>query len=260
MANTYYDATGELLFDGPAILTPVLCALFDAYGANATTVRGATCYICSESESNTINWHAVAESIAQRQEVLGIAFTPARAAADDGTGTDGDEDDGTGTDGDEDDDVAENNGEVIGWLTALATRFQCAQKPALLAILDQIDRDGNIDLATLFRLACWFNDGHNLKAINFEGCWHCDRMCLYEFGGDSFYVSADFSHSSSSNAASRLALLMQAAFDADDLDSVAMCLLQGVEAQMDQISDPFRRQTIMHKVAAQLDSLIAVME
>ena len=66
-----------------------------------------------------------------------------------------------------------------------------------------------------------FEDGHGLRAIRFEGCWHSDRPRLFEFGGNGMFISRDVTVYSSSTRALELGQDLHKAIQAGDLDEAA---------------------------------------
>jgi hypothetical protein len=155
MANNYYDATGVLVFAGQAKITPVIRALFGAFNLDETYPGENKAYIAQMSEETNAHWDSVAEHIVNQQKALGIALPE-----------------------DADEDL------ITKWLYALGDRFG-AKSDSFINMIENYDFDCDVSLDTLFELAMSFNDGHNLVAIEFEGCWRCSKPRLFEFGGNS---------------------------------------------------------------------------
>jgi hypothetical protein len=225
MSNNYYDATGILIFsDGNANVTPVIRALFGTFEMDETTPGEGQVYIANMSEATSSTWNSVADSIATHREALGIALP----------------------DGAEEDDIA-------AWLTQLGAKFG-VQDEKFLQLLES-DFDCEADLASLYDLAQWCNDGHNLKALDVEGAWHSDRPRLHEFGGDGMYLSDLVQVTRSSSRARELGSDLEAALANNDTIKAGQIVGKEVGRLLASISNQQFREAIAETVAAALPDL-----
>ena len=150
MANTYYDATGVLTFNGPAVITPVIRLLFNPYNLDDES-RGdgdteRTIAQCSEEFSYL--WDGYLEGLAEdANKLIGIA-------------------------------IPEGSDSVL-ILKTIGLHFGVD----LTGFIEDIDFDGMVGIDSLVTLARLLPDGHNLAGFSLQGAWHCDRPRLWEFGG-----------------------------------------------------------------------------
>lgn len=149
MSNTYFDATGVLLFDGPAKITPLIKALFQPFNFGDDASGDETQRTISvQSEIQTPLWdsyleHLIASLPEQARSALDMLESP--------------------------DCILSEYGHHFG--------------VDLEDFVDAIDFDGEVDVLDIVRLAHLLSDGHNLIGVSMEGAWHCDRPRLWEFGG-----------------------------------------------------------------------------
>jgi len=213
MANTYTDATGVLIFDGPAVISPVIRMLFTPFKLDETPEdSGNEHYVAVLSEDNTYDWDAYVEEIkdvAERE--FGIDLNGCDAPAD--------------------------------ALKALAAHFNAQVE----ALLPSIDFDRHILLSDLVALALLFQDGHNLIGLDIEGCWHCDRPRLWEFGGWSTFASSRYFLSLSTSDISVFARAMDAA--ADSPAATAKVLGEFMQKLVDGVRDPGQHAQIKRLLA-----------
>jgi hypothetical protein len=134
-------------------------------------------------------------------------------------------------------------------IEVLAKHFGTDQNPELQNLVEHHQFEDSADLEALMLIASCFNDGYNLAAIQFEGCWHCSKPRLFEFGGEGCFLSRELSVFSGSRQALDLGLDLRQAILADDLDQAAariaketLSLLAGVSEE--SIRDRLRRRVI----------------
>lgn len=157
MANTYSDATGVLLFNGPARITPVIRMLFSPFKLDDREGDDHERYVAVLSEDNNYDWDSYIDDLMDTAERdFGLTFEEGIPVAD-----------------------------VI---KAIGTHFSADVN----ALVKSIDFDNSVLLSDLVALALLLKDGHNLIGLSLEGCWHCDRPLLWEFGGWSTYASARY--------------------------------------------------------------------
>ncbi|QWE98138.1 MULTISPECIES: hypothetical protein [unclassified Cupriavidus] len=188
MANTYSTSTGVLILDK---VTPMIMALFGAFALDPTTPGNGEVYIASTPEDEP-HWGKVNDRVAALRSDLGVELP---------------------------DDTSEG---IAMELFALAEHFGI-NDPGLFQLLDhhEFTEDEDADLQVLFDLAQWFDDGHGLKAIKFEGSWRCDKPQLFEFGGAGDFIGRHISVRSSSATAIVLGAELDAAIEIGNLDGVA---------------------------------------
>lgn len=208
MANSYYDATGVLMLER---VTPVITAVFGSFNLDESHPGSGQAYIARISESNDPQWSDVLEALTDLAAQLDL---PAP-----------------------DDDDSEDT-TVAAIIEALAKHFGTDQDPELQNLVEHHQFEDSADLEALMLIASCFNDGHNLAAIQFEGCWHCSKPRLFEFGGEGFFLSREVKVYSSSSQALHLGLELRQAILADDLDKAAariaketLSLLAGIDGE-----------------------------
>src|SRR3546814_19409038 len=89
-------------------------------------------------------------------------------------------------------------------LDPLAAHFGAEQDGELENLIEHHQFDGSSDLDALLLIASCFDDGHHLTAIQFEGCWHCSRPRLFEFGGNGCYLSREVQEIGSASCRERV--------------------------------------------------------
>lgn len=188
MANNYYHATGVLMLDR---VTPVITALFGGFNLDGSYPGGGQAYIARISESNDQQWSDVLEGLTDLAATLDLPVP----------------------------DEEDPSMELI--LGVLAKHFGADQDLELLNLIEHHQFEDSADLEALRLIASCFNDGHNLAAIQFEGCWHCSRPRLFEFGGEGCFLSRELNLFSASTQALNLGLELRQAILADDLDKAA---------------------------------------
>jgi hypothetical protein len=158
VSNTYSDATGVLLFDGPATITPVIRMLFASFKLDETPEdSGNEHYVAVLAEDNHYDWDTYIDDVMEAAErEFDIDF--------------------------------EGRTTPVEALKAVAAHFNADLGDWLSAV----DFDNSVLLSDLVALALLLRDGHNLVGLSLEGCWHCDKPRLWEFGGWSTYASARY--------------------------------------------------------------------
>lgn len=163
MANTYSDMTGVLQAKK---ITPVIKAFFDDCGLEEAEMGVGTIGFRLMAEANTMRWEDIISSLAS-------------VAGDLGCDTSNFSED---VDGDLDP-------EAVIW--ALAKHFGKDDDEELAAFVEQCTFEDDASLDAVFLLARLFDDGHELKSIQFEGAWHCDRPRVGEFGGFGGFIGKE---------------------------------------------------------------------
>jgi hypothetical protein len=209
MSNTYFDATGVLLFDGPARITPVIEMLFKPFNLGTQRADGPNQrYLNLLSEDSTPDWESYLDSLiasqpeAQRQ-ALSLLESPASILSEIGLHLDVD----------------------------------------LESFIATIDFDGQVDILDIVLLAKLFQDGHNLIGLSMEGGWHCDRALLWEFGGWAVHSTPRCTVDVSSSNVRRFAESLDEAI-ATSPDSTANVLNQWLNRFIDGIHDPSLQESL----------------
>ncbi|MCW5706923.1 hypothetical protein [Shinella sp.] len=222
MANNEYEATGVLILDK---VTPVITALFGGYNLDATYPGEGRAYIASTIESGDPYWDLVHESLVDLAGDLGILPQ---------------------------DDAAPS---IEAVLRLLARHFHLKDHDELDHFIEHQDFGGLADLDALFLIATWFDDGHNLKAIAFEGCWYCSKPRLFEFGGNGYFISRPITHFANSSEVITLGeQLMQALLD-NNLEAAGVLIANQTIQLLAGIEDSSTRTTLRKLVAEHLAQL-----
>lgn len=227
MANNYYDATGVLVFDGEAIVTPAIRALFRAFELDERYPGGDHCYIERIAESSNTTWEAVLENLREWADDLDIEIH----------------------------DEAEE-GDPTPLLAALAAKFN-ASGPEFDGVIKEVaesDSCQEADIRLLYELAGFFQDGHNLLAIQYEGCWHSSKARLGEFGGEGEYISRHLCLYSSSSRAILQGEDIDRHLRGNDVASAAQAVLKNVRRLLDGILNDGQREEITRTIADSLST------
>ena len=217
MANSYYDCTGALVLGQ---VTPVIKALFGAFNLEAGEPGSGEVSIAKISESDSLTWDDVLDNFDELIPQLAIP------APDQPYQT------------------------VPDYLGILAKHFGTADDKFIKDLIQRDDFEDDPSLGTLFRLADLFDDGHGMKAMKLEGCWHSDRPRLFAFGGDGAYHSRNFRHSVSSSDARELGEAMDAALANDDVDAAAGRIMKEVDGILKSVTDSRLRDELTAKLAS----------
>ena len=226
--DNYYDGTGVLVLEA---VTPIIEAIFGGFELDPTSPGNGEAYIARIAERNDPRWDDIFEQLEDVASNLGLTLP--------------------------DEDEEHWNQEL---LRILAAHFGVAHDPAVIDIIEHTEVDEQTDLAVLFDLARAFNDGHGLKAIQFEGCWHSSRPRLFEFGGAGSYYGRHFSTSSCSSTPRQLGTDVDAALEASDTDKAADHLLQEIEGLLNGVLDNNTRQVLRAKLGKALSALVDAYE
>lgn len=219
MANNYYDGTGVLVLDK---VTPVIRALFGGFKIDPDVPGDGKAYICEIAESNDPVWDGVRDELVELAGSLNIPL-PEQGDADIGT-----------------------------VLEVLAEHFD-SDDDDLANLIEHHNFEGYADLDALFLIATCFDDGHNLTAIQFEGCWHCSKPRLFEFGGNGSFISRQVALSITSTQAVALGEKLHQALTENDLNAAAALIVGETEKVLAGINDPDVRDR-MRKLVAELVS------
>ena len=219
MANNYYDATGVLMLER---VTPVITALFDGFNLDASYPGNGQTYIARISESNDPQWDDVLEALTDLATVLDLPVPD------------------------------EEDPSMAMILEVLAPHFGADQNLELQNLIEHHRFEDSADLDALLLIASCFNDGHNPAAIQFEGCWHCSKPRLFEFGGEGCFLSRELNVFSSSRQALDLGLDLHQALLADDLDKAAARIAKETQTLLAGISEESIRERLRRRVIEQL--------
>lgn len=222
MANNYYDATGVLVLDR---VTPVITALFRGFQLDATCPGNGQAYIARIAESSSPSWNTVLDGLIALAADLDL---PAPGA-------------------DEDDELM-----FRAVLHRLAEHFGASGSEDLAHLIETHRFEEDADLEALFLIATSFNDGHNLVAIEFEGCWHCSKPRLFEFGGDSWYLSREVFLFGTSSRAMRLGAQLRKAILASDLEEASALIAAETVILLAGISNEQFRLSLRKRVTERL--------
>ena len=216
MADNYYDATGVLMLDK---VTPVITALFGAFDLDETYPGNGAVYIARISESNDPQWENVFEGLVDLTNKLSLQLPPG-------------------------DEVT-----IESYLHLLARQFHAEDNDELENLIEHHSFEDGADLEALFLLARCFDDGHGLKAIRFEGAWHCSKPRLFEFGGDGCFLSREVRLFSTTTQALELAEGLRKAMLADAPKEAASLILQETLDLLSGIQDDKLRAKLQRYVA-----------
>lgn len=156
MSQNFYDSTGVLELNA---VTPLIRALFKGFGLDEHHPGDGQVFISYMSENSTPSWQDILEELQELAESLGLDVP----------------DDGEWFAGD--------------YLKVIAKHYGADSDPILARLLSTHQFTDKAGLGTVYRIAERIDDGHGLKAMKIEGCWHSDRPRLFEFGGDCTYYS-----------------------------------------------------------------------
>ena len=225
MANNTYEATGVLHLER---VTPVIRALFNGFNLDETDPGNGQAYIAIADEAEH-TWERVLEDLTTLATQLGIP-TPGK---------------------DKDDENAHPMDIIF---EQLAKHFGASYNEELDGLIENhdFDGDGNADLETLFFLANCFNDGHNLTAIEYEGCWYCSKLRLFEFGGDAAYLSKEIQLYSTSSTARLIGPSLRHAIVSNDVNDAAKIITQKIQAFLTRIPNKKFRTHVTKEIAFSL--------
>lgn len=220
MSNSYYDMTGVLCLKE---VTPVIKALFGGLCLDPNYPGNGEVYFCQIAESNSQSWDDVMEELDSLAEALGIEVDAGGEAP-----------------------------RADSLLHALAKHFGAADNEALHSLIEGSTFDEDSDIDALFVLALAFNDGHGLKAIRYEGCWHEDKPRLWHFGGNGGLISEAVTIDGSSSGLLRMADTVAAALEKQDVQGATKALEQHVLYLLGGIHIDATRSAMRHSLAKRL--------
>ncbi len=220
MANNYYDATGTLVLDK---VTPVINALFGGFKLGEDLLGDGEIYIATISEDNDPHWDGIREALAELAAELGL--TPTQSADDDAN----------------------------DWLRALCAHYGAKEDELVSEIAGFED---SVWVGDVFKIAQKLDDGHGLKAVKLEGCWHCSKPRLFEFGGAGHYITRDCYVGVTSGDAIEYGVALQAAMDGGNLDNVAAAAFVQIEKVLGSIQDEGTRNAVKQKLAPKLATAV----
>lgn len=222
MSNSYYDMTG-LLF--AKAITPMLEALFGGFKLEQEENGPGTVGFRVMAESESMSWQGIITQLQTHAETLGFKV-------------------------DEDDSPDAPATEVIGFLVK---QFNAEGNKALQDVIEQTDFDGDASMDALFQLACAFDDGHQLKGIQYEGAWHSDKARLFHFGGNGGFISKNVFFAGDSTSFTYAGQEMDAAIEQDDEVAAAGVIGTQLSNMLDAINCP----AMSYKVRAALLELLS---
>jgi len=228
MANNYYDATGVLILDR---VTPVITALFGGFRLDESYPGNGRAYIARISEDSDTSWDRVLDSLIALAAELDL---PAPGMDESGN------------------DSSDDEMPIGAVLELFAKHFGADQNDELANLIEHHSFDDDADLDALFLIATCFNDGHNLVAIQFEGCWYCSKPRLFEFGGESCFLSREVRLFSTSSSAMEIGPELRNAIVANDPDAAAARITREAQAFLMGISDDRFRMHVARRVVSYL--------
>lgn len=216
MANNYYDATGVLVLNH---ITPVITALFGGMKLDASTPGNGQAYIALIAEESGGNWDDV------RDDLLALAQSLALSVP------------------------SEDVPAMDDVLDVLSKHFGTDQDEALQHLIEHHSFENDVDLPALFVIATRLDDGHGLTEIRFEGCWHCSKPRLFNFGGDGSFISREFSVFGASGHVLYVGNRIRQALLIQDLESATHELLAETRRLLSGIGDEAQRKQLQHRLA-----------
>lgn len=228
MANNYHDATGVLVLDR---VTPVISALFGAFRLDASYPGNGKAYIARLAETDDPQWSDVFDGLMALAAQLDLP-------APDDEGEDGENRD--------------TELSVPALIDLIAPHFGADQDQDLANLIEHHPFGGSADLDALFLIATCFDDGHQLVAIQIEGCWRRSRPLLFEFGGHGCFISRELTVSSESTHALQLGEALRTAILAGDLAAASNRIANETLALLAAITDAQVRARLRRAVGDRL--------
>ncbi|CAB3648273.1 hypothetical protein [Achromobacter pestifer] len=233
MANNYFDATGVLVLDQ---VTPVISTLFGRFRLDPTYPGNGKAYIARISYYRVPQWNDVLVDLTALAARLDLPVPD------------------MGDDEGEEDDSNEGGGdlsiEVV--LDLLASHFGAEEDTDLQTLIKHHGFQDEADLEALFVIATAFDDGHRLIAVEFEGCWHCSKPRLFEFGGHGCFLSREVTLYGDSSQAIYLGQDLRKALLAGDLDEAAARLALEASGWLESIHDERTRESLRLRLTERL--------
>jgi hypothetical protein len=227
MANNYYDATGILVLDR---VTPVISALFGGFRLDASYPGKGQAYIAASSEWGDPLWDDVRDNLVALVAEHDRSLLP-------------------GVVDEEGDDSGQKPG-MPAILDALVTWLAVENVADLLNLIEHQSFEDCADVDTLFLLATCFNDGHNLREIHLEGCWHCSKPRLFGFGGEGRFLSREIEAFSHSGRAIELGRGLRSELLQGHFDRAAALIAADVRKLLAGIADEEQRRQLQWHLAA----------
>lgn len=219
MANNYYEGTGVLVLDS---VTPVIEALFGAFALDGNVPGNGHAYIAQIAESNDPQWTDVLDGLEGLAKQLSIPMPDDQALS------------------------------IPPLLERLAAHFGADRDEELENLIEHHQFEDSADLGALLLIATCFNDGHNLAAIQFEGCWHCSKPRLFEFGGHGCYLSREITVDRASSQAPQLGDQLRKAILAADVEEGSALIALEATNLLAGIRDEQFRKVLRQRVADRL--------
>ena len=219
MANNYYEGTGVLLL---APVTPVIKTLYGTFELDESHPGNGQAYIALIAETNDPRWTDVLDGLEELAAQLDIPMP----------------------------DDAELS--IPPLLERLAAHFGAEQDEELENLIEHHQFEDSADLEALLLIATCFDDGHHLTAIQFEGCWHCSRPRLFEFGGNGCYLSREVEVFRTSSQALQLGDQLRKTILAADIEEASALIALEAANLLAGISDEQFRLNVRHRAAERL--------
>ncbi|HHN2017389.1 MULTISPECIES: hypothetical protein [Pseudomonadota] len=219
MANNYYEGTGVLVLDR---VTPVIKALFGAFALDENHPGNGQAYIAQIAETNDPRWTDVLDGLEDLATQLGIPMP-------------------------DDEELS-----IPPLLERLAAHFGADQDGELENLIEHHQFEDSADLEALFLIASCLDDGHHLTAIKFEGCWHCSKTRLFEFGGNGCYLSREAQVFRTSSQALQLGDQLRKTIVATDIEEASALIALEAANLLAGITDEHFRLNVRHRIAERL--------
>lgn len=220
MTENYYDTTGVLILDR---VTPVITALFEGFKLDASYPGNGAAYIAQMSDNP--RWIDILDKLTDLAIQLNFTLP----------------------------DKSNLSFETL--LPILATHFGADQNEELENLIEHHLFEDPADLEALFLIATCCNDGHNLTAIKLEGCWHCSKPQLFEFGGNGYFISQEVRLFATSTHVLQLGEKLRNAIITDALEDTAKLITQETLSILSGIKNENLRVKLQHYVAERLHAL-----
>jgi len=220
MSNSYYDLTGVLRLKQ---VTPIIKALFGGLSLDPNYPGKGEAYFARMSEVSSQSWDDVLDELEELASSHGLNWDPEpgqEATADD-------------------------------LLWALARHFK-DKNEGFAALVEASSFEEDTDLEALFVLARAFDDGHGLEAIFFEGCWHCDKPRLFEFGGDGGFIGQHCTVMGTSSQYLQVGGDLDKALASSNVEEAAALLEKHLASVLAGIDDSSARTNVTRAVARRL--------
>ena len=217
--NNFYDASGTLIL---VRATPVTTALFNEFKLDASQPGDGAAYIAHLSGNKDPQWSGVLDGLIELAKQLGITLPSEQAPS------------------------------LQSVLQILATHFDANQNEELAQLIGHHRFGESAELDVLFLIATSFNDGHNLVAIQFEGCWYCQTPHLFEFGGNGTFISREVRLFGTSTHVLQLGEKLRNAILVNAFDEATALIAQETRHVLAGIKDEKLREQLQRSVANHL--------